>query len=105
MNPLSERPDIRRRVYIAFWGLGLTLGAAQTGYAAAQAGQPVWLNVALSVYAFLGAGIGYPAQANTPGYTGEHEATPAHHRAPADLGRRGRFRRSWGQRRIRAIVA
>ena len=59
MNPLSERPDIRRRVYIAFWGLGLTLGGAQTGYAAAQAGQPVWLNVALSVYAFLGAGIGY----------------------------------------------
>ena len=74
VNPLAERPDIRRRVYIAFWGLGLTLGAAQTGYAAAQAGQPVWLNVALSVYAFLGAGIGYTAQANTPGYTGEHEA-------------------------------
>ena len=34
----------------------------------------MWLNVALSVYAFLGAGIGYTAQANTPGYTGEHEA-------------------------------
>ena len=48
MNPLAERPDIRRRGYIAFWGLGLTLGAAQTGHAAAQA--------------------------NTPGYTGEHEA-------------------------------
>ena len=74
MNPLAERPDIRRRVYIAFWGLGLTLGAAQTGYAAAQAGQPVWLNVELSVYAFLGVGVGYTAQANTPGYTGEHEA-------------------------------
>ena len=66
MNPLAERPDIRRRVYIGFWLLGLALGAAQTGYAAAQAGQPVWLNVALSVYAFLGAGVGYTAQANVP---------------------------------------
>ena len=74
MNPLSERPDIRRRVYIGFWLLGLALGAAQTGYAAAQAGQPMWLNVAPSVYAFLGVGVGYTAQANTPGYTGEHEA-------------------------------
>lgn len=66
MNPLADRPDIRARVYAAFWLLGLALGAAQTGYAAAQAGQPVWLNVALSVYAFLGAGVGYTAQANVP---------------------------------------
>lgn len=74
MNPLSERPDIRRRVYVAFWLHGLALGAAQTGYAAAQAGQPVWLNVALSVYAFLGAAIGYTAQANTPAdYDARHD--------------------------------
>jgi hypothetical protein len=53
--------------------LGLTLGAAQTGYAAAQAGQPVWLNVALSVYAFLGAGIGYTAQANVTEYDPRHD--------------------------------
>ena len=73
MNPLAERPDIRRRVYIAFWGLGLTLGAAQTGYAAAQAGQPVCLNVALSVYAFLGVGVGYTAQANVTEYDPRHD--------------------------------
>ncbi len=66
MNPLSERPDIRRRVYIGFWLLGLALGAAQTGYAAAESGQPTWLTVALAVYAFLGAGVGYTAQANVP---------------------------------------
>ncbi|MBK7274854.1 MAG: hypothetical protein IPI13_17500, partial [Actinomycetales bacterium] len=53
--------------------MGLTLGAAQTGYAAAQAGQPVWAQRRAERLRLLGAGIGYTAQANTPGYTGEHE--------------------------------
>lgn len=66
MNPLAERPDIRRRVYIAFWLVGLGLGGTQVGYAAAESGQPTWLTVALAVYAFLGAGVGYTAQANVP---------------------------------------
>ena len=66
MNPLADRPDIRARVYAAFWLVGLGLGGTQVGYAAAESGQPTWLTVALAVYAFLGAGVGYPAQANVP---------------------------------------
>ena len=49
MNPLAERPDIRRRVYIAFWGLGLTLGAAQTGYAVAEVLATIAFLVALLI--------------------------------------------------------
>ncbi len=74
MNPLVDRPLVRARVYAAFWTLGLALGGTQVGYAAAEAGQPTWLTVALAVYAFLGAGVGYTAQANVPTYDGQHEA-------------------------------
>ncbi len=66
MNPLVDRPLVRARVYAAFWALGLGLGGTQVGYAAAESGQPTWLTVALAVYAFLGAGVGYTAQANVP---------------------------------------
>lgn len=74
MNPLVDRPLVRARVYAAFWALGLALGGTQVGYAAAEAGQPTWLTVALAVYAFIGAGVGYTAQANVPTYDGQHEA-------------------------------
>ncbi len=66
MNPLAQNPNARRRVYAAFWLVGLGLGGTQVGYAAAESGQPTWLTVALAVYAFLGAGVGYTAQANVP---------------------------------------
>lgn len=66
MNPLAQNPDARRRVYTGFWLVGLVLGGTQVGYAAAESGQPTWLTVALAVYAFLGAGVGYTAQANVP---------------------------------------
>ena len=60
-------PDASKRkpIYQAFAALGLVIGATQVGFAAAEAGQPVWLNVALAVYAFLGAGGFAVAQANT----------------------------------------
>ena len=66
MNPLESNPNARAIVYGIFWALGLVLGATQVGYAAASAGQPTWLTVALAVYAFLGAGVGYTARQNTP---------------------------------------
>lgn len=66
MNPLAQNPDARRRVYATFWLVGLGLGGTQVWYAAAESGQPTWLTVALAVYAFLGAGVGYTAQANVP---------------------------------------
>lgn len=60
-------PDANKRkpIYQVFAALGLLIGATQVGFAAAEAGQPVWLNVALAVYAFLGAGGFAVAQANT----------------------------------------
>ena len=55
----------RRLVYAIFAFVGLGLGATQVGYSAAELGQPVWLVVAMSVYAFLAAGVGYVAGSNT----------------------------------------
>lgn len=65
MNPLNEHPGARKVVYTVFWILGLAIGATQVGYAAADLGQPVWLTVALAVFAFVAAGIGFTAAANT----------------------------------------
>lgn len=65
MNPLSDRPDLRKKVYSAFWLIGLLFGALQVGYAADEGSDPDWIVPALAVYAFLGAGVGYTAQQNT----------------------------------------
>lgn len=59
-------PAIRSKVYAFYAVLGLVLGATQVGFSAAEAGQPVWLTVALAVYAFVGGALGFVAQANTP---------------------------------------
>ena len=56
----------REQVYAWFAVLGVAIGATQVGFAAASAGQPVWLTVALAVYAFVGGAIGFTARANTP---------------------------------------
>ena len=65
-------PKARATLYIVFSLLGLGLGGTQVGYAAASAGQPVWLIVALAVFAFLGTGLGLTAASNTK--TGEQSA-------------------------------
>lgn len=56
----------RKPLYRIYALLGLGLGATQVGFAAAEAGQPVALTVSLAVYAFIGTGIGFVAQRNTP---------------------------------------
>lgn len=61
MNPLATRPALRRKVYGAFWVVGLGLGAL----VAALGTDVHWLNVALAVYAYLGSSVGYTAQRNT----------------------------------------
>jgi hypothetical protein len=66
MNPALIPARIRTRLYAGFGVMGLGLGATQVGYAAAGAGQPTWLTVALAVFAFVGTGIGYTAASNTP---------------------------------------
>ena len=64
MNPLNNHPRARKITYTAFWIIGLAIGATQVGYAAADLGQHVWLTVALAVFAFVAAGVGYTASAN-----------------------------------------
>lgn len=66
MNPLADYPGVRRVLYAVSFVVGLGLSGTQIGFAAAEAGQPVWLNVALAVYAFLAAGLGVTAASNTP---------------------------------------
>lgn len=65
MNPLADHPKARKTAYYIAFIVGLALGCVQVGYGAAEAGQPTWLTVALAVYAFLGAGLGLTAGANT----------------------------------------
>ena len=64
----------RRIVYAVYAGIGVTLGAVQVGFAAADSAQPVALTVCLAVYAFLGGPIGYTAVSNTDTATGRHAA-------------------------------
>ena len=53
MNPLADYPAARRVAYYVSFLAGLILGGIQVGYASADAGQPTWLTVALSVFAFV----------------------------------------------------
>lgn len=67
MNPLTTiSPKVRSRLYLVSFLVGILLGAVQVGYQSADAGFPVWLKVALSVYAFLAGALGLTAAANTP---------------------------------------
>lgn len=56
----------RRPIYAGFALVGIGIGATQVGFAAADAGQPLALTVALAVYAFLSVPIGTLAAINTP---------------------------------------
>ena len=55
----------RATIYAIFAALGIAIGAVQVGFASAGEGQPVWLTVALAVYAFIGGAVGITANANT----------------------------------------
>lgn len=74
-NPLSYVGDRSRlTIYLILAIIGLTLGAAQVGYASIEAAQPDWLTIALAVYAFLGGGLGFTAATHTG--PGETDLTP-----------------------------
>lgn len=59
---VNSNPTLRKRLYGVYALAGLLLGSTQVGYAAAEAGQPVWLTVALAVYAYVGVAFGFAAQ-------------------------------------------
>jgi len=73
VNPLNDYPNARRIAYQAFWTVSLATGAAHVGFQSADVGVPAWLTVALSVLPFVGAGIGYTAQANVTEYDPRHD--------------------------------
>lgn len=60
---VAANPALRRKLYAVYGVIGLVLGATQVGFAAAEAGQPVALTVALAVYGFLGGAFGFGARA------------------------------------------
>lgn len=69
----------RKPIYAAYALAGAIIGAVQVGYLSAEAGQPLWLTVALAVYGFIGTAIGFTASANTPGggkFTGDESVVP-----------------------------
>ena len=72
MNPrVALPPKARAGLYLPFALIGVALGATQVGYSAAEAGQPTWLIVAMSVYAFLGGALGLTAASNTDTSAGQ----------------------------------
>lgn len=59
----SERA--RRVIYSAYVIAVILLGAMQVAYAGAEAGTPVWLNIAQQVALYLGVPVGGLAAVNT----------------------------------------
>ena len=59
-------PRFRLLAYRIFALVGVGIGAVQVGYSSADVGQPVWLTVALAVYAFLGGALGMTAATYVP---------------------------------------
>lgn len=67
MNPLATIPPAARKVlYAVYAWLGLAAAATEVAYHAAHLGQPLWLTIALSVYAFVGTSVGATAVTHTP---------------------------------------
>lgn len=74
MTVLTTIPaGVRTFLYWASFVVGLALGATQVGYQAADAGFPVWLKVALSVYAFIAGVLGLTAASNVTAPTTPEE--------------------------------
>ena len=73
MNPLNDYPKARRIAYQVFWTVSLATGAAHVGFQSADVGVPAWLTTTLAVLPFVGAGIGYTAQANVTEYDPRHD--------------------------------
>jgi len=73
VNPLNDYPNARRIAYQVFWTVSLLIGAAHVGFQSADVGVPAWLTTTLAVLPFVGAGIGYTAQANVTEYEPRHD--------------------------------
>lgn len=54
----------RKVLYLVYGFVGVAIGATQTAYVAAEAVTPLWVTVALSVYAYIGVSFGLVAAQN-----------------------------------------
>ena len=58
-------PDgARKTLYLIYALLGVALGSVSQGYAAAEVIQPTWLNIAVSVFVYIGTAFGIVAAGN-----------------------------------------
>lgn len=68
-------PHTRKPVYGTFAVVGVTIGAIQVGFAAADVANPTWLTVALAVFPFVAGAVGFTAQAATDTSGPRHDPT------------------------------
>lgn len=67
-NPLTFFPArVRQIAYVTYAVIAVILGATQVGYASADAGTPVFVDVAFDVLGYLGLVLGLTAAANVSG--------------------------------------
>ena len=64
-TPLDDNPALRRKVYVTFWLLSITLGGFEVFFASYGWPTPPWLHAATGVYMFVSSAIGYTAWSNT----------------------------------------
>lgn len=62
---LQSIPSVwRKRVYAVYAVAVFVIGAIQVGFTSADAGQPTWLTVAITVAAYAGGALGFTAASN-----------------------------------------
>lgn len=64
LNPLERSPSARQRVYDVFWVAGLLLGSLWVGFQTVGDTVPGWVSVAMAVYLYVGAAVGFTARQN-----------------------------------------
>lgn len=66
VTPLESVPSVRKKLYTAYWAIGILLGAVPVGYAAVpDASVPMWSLVAMALYGYFGIALGFTADRNT----------------------------------------
>ena len=75
----------RKPIYGAFAVAGVIIGAIQVGFAAAEAGNPLWLNITLAVFPFVAGAVGFTASANTSNDLDVADTISARHDVDVDL--------------------
>ena len=75
----------RKPLYGAFAVIGVIIGAIQVGFAAAEVGNPLWLNITLAVFPFVAGAVGFTASANTSNDLDVADTISARHDVDVDL--------------------